>query len=772
MMSSKSLQATRGSGRGSIAVFYAALLSSNCPFGSYAKDFVEGNFCFAKGRCRDVLPLPLARLSDLSVLPDFKLPAETLELALAVTGAGLNFMFCGGRRRPVPRTLTALHRKTYERLIVQLCAVLESVPTADVAVDAAGAFGAVVGRGSELKFPDLAADKVAVSSTCGHLDPLDCMDPEQAKLLRCPKRLFEGRDATLPKRSAFRAGCRAEYVKLVKKQARAGKIGFSTEPRATAGVFVVEKRGGEAQREVWDGSAVTEAAARPPKPPRLANPCALADLEASEDRPLWISGRDAEVYFDQLSLPAELRPFMGRPAIERCELLEGPDALSSMELAAMLEDGADASSAFLTPVSRVWPMGFGWSSYAAQCLMVDTCTEAGFDRSSLVTEEGAFVPGASGAVSVATDDVLHYLRGTPEEMQELIEPPLAPLDRVWQSRGVIGNDAKSFDVAPSATALGVVFDRGVRLLPRGQRVGDILTATADLLHGAEASPKELASLGGVIQWQNLLNRPLFSCLHEFYAFVRRDRERDVVPVPSRVQSELALNVALLGLWSADLSREWLPRLPATDASGSYGFGVSLARCTPELAQQAARHAADGAHAFRLRVEKGDPVEQPRSGAELRLPLRRRDFKTLLSVPARVKDHSGGLEASGVVLGLRRLARCARWHGHRGCFLVDAQAVLYALQKGRSGAPTLRHPVGQAGALSLACGWRWRYGYLPSESNPADDPSRGVVVRRTAERRPRISRPGSLNFLANEGSDSSLRSWFDVCLSKRRLASLR
>ncbi len=139
--------------------------------------------------------------------------------------------------------------------------------------------------------------------------------------------------------------------------------------------------------------------------------------------------------------------------------------------------------------------------------------------------------------------------------------------------------------------------------------------------------------------------------------------------------------------------------------------------------------------MRLTLEEGDPHERPRRGAELRLPLRRRDFRTLLSVRATVKDHSGGLEASGVVLGLRRLGRRARWHGHRGCFLVDAQAVLSALQKGRSGAPTLRHPVRQAGALSMACGWRWRFGHLPSESNPADDPSRGVVLRRST-RRPR------------------------------------
>ena len=54
---------------------------------------------------------------------------------------------------------------------------------------------------------------------------------------------------------------------------------------------------------------------------------------------------------------------------------------------------------------------------------------------------------------------------------------------------------------------------------------------------------------------------------------------------------------------------------------------------------------------------------------------------------------------------------------------SAQAVLAALQKGRSSAPTLRHQVGQAGAIIMACGWRFRFAYLPSESNPADAPSR-------------------------------------------------
>ena len=52
----------------------------------------------------------------------------------------------------------------------------------------------------------------------------------------------------------------------------------------------------------------------PPKPPWLANPCALSDLEASTDRPLWVSGRDAEVFFDQLLLSSNFW--------HECEVLE------------------------------------------------------------------------------------------------------------------------------------------------------------------------------------------------------------------------------------------------------------------------------------------------------------------------------------------------------------------------------------------------------------------------------------------------------------------
>ena len=392
-----------------------------------------------------------------------------------------------------------------------------------------------------------------------------------------------------------------------------------------------------------------------------------------------------------------------------------------------------AATQELAPVSLVWPMGFGWSSCIAQSYMVSCVLEAGFQREQLLTEEGCLVSGNSGAVSVATDDILHFFRGTAEEVAALDDAPLDCLDAIWGRRNVVSNDAKRLDLRSSGVALGVVLQDGCQLLAKGSRVADLIRGLLDLLKKPFASPREIASYTGVLQWHNLLNRPLFSCLHEVYDFQRLEPETERRPVPAAVREELCLNMSLLALWTSDLSRPWMPCMPATDASGSFGFGFCLAACEPELVRETAAHAGREDHHIRLCREASDPSERPRCGREKRLPLRRQDFKKVLGIRARRLEHSGALEATAVVIGMRRLSRKPRLHSHRGVFLVDAQAVRAALQKGRSSAGTLRHPVAQAAAVCLACDWRWRFAYLPSESNPADDPSRGVCLVRSREK---------------------------------------
>jgi hypothetical protein len=154
-----------------------------------------------------------------------------------------------------------------------------------------------------------------------------------------------------------------------------------------------------------------------------ANPSAIAELEASHDRPLWMSGRDAEAYFDQLRLHQSLQPFTGRPIVTVDDLCAAGFPGGSGGLVKLVIDlsGSVAGDDPLTPVSLVWPMGFGWSSFVAQTYMLDCVNGAGFAESQLLTEEWSLLEPCDALLSIATDDVIHYQRGTADEVGRLKE---------------------------------------------------------------------------------------------------------------------------------------------------------------------------------------------------------------------------------------------------------------------------------------------------------------------------------------------------------------
>ena len=150
-------------------------------------------------------------------------------------------------------------------------------------------------------------------------------------------------------------------------------------------------------------------------------------------------------------------------------------------------------------------------------------------------------------------------------------------------------------------------------------------------------------------------------------------------------------------------------------------------------------------------------EIPRVGEVYRIPQTFGDFKTIFSVKAKEISHSGAMELQAVKMAILRLTRCARMHGHRGAILVDAQAVGFALRKGRSSAGTLRRGVCAVAALSLAADLKLSYPYLPSESNPADYPSRGKVRKRTFAK-PRNAAPTCALELMERAYRRAYRRW--------------
>ena len=249
------------------------------------------------------------------------------------------------------------------------------------------------------------------------------------------------------------------------------------------------------------------------------------------------------------------------------------------------------------------------------------------------------------------------------------------------------------------------------------------------------SPNALASILGIGSWFCQLNRPLFAVLDRIYAFTTSE-PRDV---PRTVPDAAILELVHLGILSflfpADLTRPWAREVYASDASVSFGFGVSVATVPAAEVQRLSRLGAPRESYVRLERDGGDTdeAERPRSGTPYLLHLSKRRFRTLVSARRHYQAHSGGLEAAAVVLMLRWITRSKSRHSARLVALVDAQAVIGALTKGRTSAPSLRREVRRVAALTLSADLDVKYVYVPSEDNAADAPSRGI-------RRPRLKQP--------------------------------
>ena len=717
------------------------VMVSRTSFGDYCRAFANGGFPLLPGRARDVLPLPVATAGDLCdwyPTIGFSLGLDLLQLVCA----GLNYLFMDGGFHAVPRTSSATHRAVFSRIACLLEQITGELDGASQTSGGGGAFSRLTSRGSADKYPPLRAHDVDLLPHSATLDPLPWL-PASARAVLCnPDELFPGGVSHLGGARTSREVNHGDHISLLIRSLRSGKVGLAIRAKSSADTFVVGKHGSSKLREVWNGALLTDAALAAPKPWLQANPASLGSLECTDDDPFLVSCRDGRAFFDQLKAPHQLRPYFGRAQVLVSDLLQPPpcesgglaaDALALAEVGTYLIDGTVSQiGSHLTPVNLCFPMGFGWSSFVAQQTMVASVLRAGFDISELLSAERLLLPGADRAVAVATDDV-HLFERQHALPGGLGFSSLDVLDQEWDSCGLIGHTDKRVDSQPDARVLGMEFRDGKRFQARGTKVAALLEAALDLTSIGSCTPAEMTVLNGHLQWQNLINRPMYACLDAIYPFVHLQPDTVRRAVPEQVLSEVLLNLSLCCFWSADLCRPWWCDLPATDASPSFGYGLSVARCSQDLVRDVAAISSDPVHYLRLLRQDSDPTELPRAGTEYRLPLSMDHFKDVFAIRAKVATHSGAMEMHAVQVALLRLTRSRRRHRCRGVVLVDATAVAGALAKGRSSSTTLKRGTRAIAAIALSCELRLHFPYLPSESNPADFPSRGKVRRRTVRR---------------------------------------
>ena len=241
------------------------------------------------------------------------------------------------------------------------------------------------------------------------------------------------------------------------------------------------------------------------------------------------------------------------------------------------------------------------------------------------------------------------------------------------------------------------------------------------------SALELGAILGHMAWFGFLNRHSLVSLDSVYS-VTSTKSTTKLHLELDALTELATFMGLGPMLEVDLQRPWQDFLIATDASVDYGFGVSVAHLAPKFVRAVGQVAERPKRLVRLDRDGGpdDEPVRPRKCRELRVPVAKSAFSVVVSSRRRYAGHPSSLEAHGIALGLKWALWSVGRHSKRTVLLVDAQAVMGAVAKGRSSARCLTRDVAHIGALAMAGDLILKLVYIPSEDNPEDAPTRGVV----------------------------------------------
>ena len=705
------------------------------------------------GRQRDIFPLGNITLDELD-FPELAKWRRSIFLGYVnLVIVALNFLYGTSVKGFLPRKPSAAQRDVQRRIMNQCkdfyhrLSVSTNLPWEHlVPTWVPGAPQQPAGR------TGLQADCVDCLDRAGLCDPQCVLPADVQTVLSDPATLFADAPPGLEHFGDVDPKDRVEYIKLIVKQLKCGQLGLASSVHGGGPVFPVGKPGSQKVRAVWHGKRVSEAALPPPVPRHLASPTALLHLEASSAKPIRVSKRDARCWFDQLLLPAPLRKYMGRPAVSVAELMD-IGGLASEEVAGFLEHESEMGATKFFPVSRVWPMGFSWSSYVAQEKLLSFFDTAGLDPGQVLACDVPTPESFDVAFAAATDDAMFFSNAGVGHTQFWANK----FDVAMASAHALKHPGKDVNDELNATCVGVCLENGVRLAVPPQRCLAIILSVLALAARGFSTPKDVHAVLSTMQWFDLLQRGKLSVYDKVYAFVGRRVDTEIRHLPAVVLEELLLGALLGVFWTADLTREFLPKLFASDASVEFGFGASYVNMASEEVRKVARLAEKQGDYV---VLDGAPMSKHKSrlGQGHQLNLSKSSFVHILSVKRRRAGHINLLEGEAFLLLLRWILRSRQRHSSRVVVLVDSSVWLGAAAKGRS-STALNRLLRKAAALEMAGDLMVHVVLVPSSENPSDAPSRGArwkpkrvkvhkVFRLACEMRKRYS--AALRILGFEG----------------------
>ena len=324
--------------------------------------------------------------------------------------------------------------------------------------------------------------------------------------------------------------------------------------------------------------------------------------------------------------------------------------------------------------------------------------------------------------------------------REVMEKALSEYQRV----GLLPHPKKTFYENTQAEFWGCQFD-GVRGTVQAnlKRVIPVVAVTQRVVSMGVCSVGLLEALVGSWTAICLFRRRLLSIFSVVYAAADSGERRrtDVLRLSLELKEELMLLLGLVPLAVTLLKIPNSSKLYCSDAS-DWGVGVTAAPLDPVLAREVHRHKLKKsvwakllspvkALARRKGLLPADdelPDGQLLSSHPLWIELASAlPFTEVCRERAREGLHINILELRGMLRAEREAARES--FPQRFFSLADSQVALGVWTKGRSSSIALNQELQQSLSFHLGCGMFGNTGFIPTEVNTADDPTRGVEVRK-------------------------------------------
>ena len=341
----------------------------------------------------------------------------------------------------------------------------------------------------------------------------------------------------------------------------------------------------------------------------------------------------------------------------------------------------------------------------------------------------------------------------------------------YESVGLVPHPSKTFIGKSKAEFWGCYFDGETGLVGGSlKRAVPTIFITLGILKLGFCSIGLLEVVIGCWTALFLYRRRLLSLLNVCYEALQRGLSRaDVIRISGELREELFLCVILGPLAVTDIRIDVCDWLFASDAS-DWGIGITRSLMPPWLSSEIHRHKLNkgawtkllspvrallrlkGALPAADELPEGKVLSSHPLWLELACCL---PFEEVLREKVRRAVHINVSEMRAMLRVEREISRLS--FPCRYFSLSDSQVCLGAILKGRSASAALNQELQQSLPVHLGCGLVNSHGYVPSELNSADDPTRHCDVRLPVKPKPSWLESEEEE-LAKDGLDTWLESY--------------